>query len=390
MKNKKNKKVVAAVVSLSSAACLLAGGTFAWYVVSNTATANVGGQSVAAENMHVGIKSAALNGVDGFTLDTDKENVYWYDGYTNAGATTTNLAPFNAALKKAIGVDDADTNKMIKPVTSGKYDDNNVEIKLYNAPKETDTNNVLDDGKIAPETDYIEYTLAFNTVGGEKEIYLNRAMMNFVVDNVAGVTATDVQKTNLLKSIRVGIESTDESGTAINTIFAPYSNDNVTTDVGGYLDLNADGVKDYAIQDVDGQLAYVEKYYGEIAAAGTQTEVTDNNVLKAPVPNSNRDAFMTDYSVTDADSRYQYKTYSTDNTAATQIAHGMNYYTYAPGVAGDDYNHPVAISDTNGYAEVTIKLWLEGWDKACINGIENAQVSATMAFVSPDQDLNRN
>lgn len=387
MKNKKNKKVVAAVVSLSSAACLLAGGTFAWYVVSNTATANVGGQSVAAENMHVGIKSAAISGTSGFTADTNGHaDVYWYDGYTNAGTTTTALAPFNTALKKAIGVDDSATNKLIKPVTSGKYVDND-EVKLYNAPKESDTANSL--GTEAAVADYIQYTLAFNTVGGNKEIYLNRAMMNFSVDTISGVTATDIQKANLLQSVRVGIESTDDSSTAIRTIFAPYSTTDVTTEVGGYLDLNADGVKDYTVQDVSGELAYVDKYYGQYETEGTQAEVTETAQKRVPIPNSNRDAFMIDYSVTGADSKYNYKTYTnTGAVASTQVAHGMNFYTYAPGVSGD-YNNYIAVSDATGYAEVTVTIWLEGWDKACINGIENAQLSATMAFVSPAQDFNR-
>ena len=364
MKTRKNRKVAAAALSLGSAAVLLAGGTFAWYVVSNTAKGTVSGQAAKVENMEIGIKSAALAGTSGFTVDAAKTDVYWFDSY---GPTTQNA--FDAALTKVVEGKNAD--KFLSPVTSGAYTDGNA-IKLYKNPTEAKPGLET----VAEDSDYLTYTLTFKTVGGEKDIYFNRTMMNF--GGIDGKTAGDKK---ILEALRIGVESD-----SAQTIFAPTRTAAaVTTDVGGVLDLNADGVYDYKVETAEGTTVNKEVYYGESVADPTYAKATTD--LAEAVPASNTDSFNAKH-VKTGENLYSYDTMTPTATAKTQQAHGMDYYTYFAADAAA--NHPIAKSDADGYAEVTIKIWLEGWDRSCTNDIVEKSVSCTLAFVSPDQDLNRN
>lgn len=362
MKNKKNRKVAAAALSLGSAAVLLAGGTFAWYVVSNTAEATIGGTATKVEDMKVGI--VGLGDTDGFTKDETVTDIWWKDSY---GKNTQ--AAFDSAL--TAHVKNANEKMALAPVTTGKWDGE--EIKLYKNPTEA----VPTLGGAAGAADYIEYTLAFKTEEGETPIYFNRAGMNF-----AFTSGNDEAHKKMIKTLRVGV--TDELATADkHNILAPFYTadkvDETTIKVGGTLDLNGDGVWDYKAVRTDGVLSYETIWYGTSVAPATQVELAAEDQKAAPEPKSNSVSSTGKY-LDSAYAHYSAPVTKPEATADTQVAHGMDYFTY---VAGATDNHPIAVSGADGIAKITVKIWLEGWDVNCVNDIAETNIDTTLAFVAP-------
>lgn len=336
---KRNKKLAVSVISFALAFTCLIGGTYAWYVVSNTAKATISGQTAqASEGLEFGY-------VNGASLDATASNVVWGDANETLGLN--NFAP----------------EKGFYPVTSKTYADNQA-ITLYEAPEYRVANN------ITPATDgFAQFELVFKSKKANAAIYLDEALTSFTDSN------TDK---SVIKALRIGFEAGD-----VHTIYNPHPDRGLTetTNVGGRMDLNGDGVWDYDYNASTGE--YSEIVYGE--ATNVVTTKTQPSDAIAPNPVSNKDALV-------AKSVKQNDYHGTTNYVASltpnkQVSHGSKYYVHD--ATDDSKNHPLVKTsqeiDGYYYGVLKVTMWIEGWDPACRYDLTASQTfSYTFGFVAPE------
>ena len=512
---KNAKKLGLSVASFGAATLCLVGGTFAWYVVSNTGTATISGTTAKSDgSLTIGIRPHTIDGAkelirqfgsggtnefeveavgepDITTYDGGNRNVVINDIYWNYQEDVHEKGnKIKAEHLRTVyyndGYTDRKTENFIAPVTSrhfndkglasGSGEDKNDNILLYDIPDRNalagptgnyDSNTSIykaPGGSASPEEiakynegikaikeKYMSFTLVFNTNNvANQPIYLDDASTYFIGGN-GTQTVTD----NVVKTLRVSFESDYN-----NYIYSPshFNYETVHTNVGGYLDLDADGVWDYNTTNIaDGEKvnyfvnvtnaqgledakatadtrkvyyydvtdseprtrkAFVynastrdfdavdssivdklpggtykrfdHKWYGEhedLEPSATLLDdkysvVVDNggSDIITPVIGSNKNAFVGKFVKTDG-TVFQSISYKFSNLVKpkTQDAHGIDYFVYHE---DNSFNHPLAITDERGYAEVTIKIWTEGWDTNSIN--ENkAPFTGSLCFHAP-------
>ena len=336
---KRNKKLAVSVISFALAFTCLIGGTYAWYVVSNTAKATFSGNTAkASEGLEFGY-------VNGDSLDATASNVQW--ATTNETLNLNTFAPTDGFF----------------PLTSKTYADNQT-ITLYEAPKYRVANNTT----VATEG-FAQFELVFKSAKQDAAIYLDEALTSFTDSN------TDK---SVIKALRIGFEAGN-----VHTIYNPHPDRGLTetTNVGGRMDLNGDGVWDYDYNASTGE--YSEIVYGEATSVvTTKTQPTD---AITPKPVSNKDAL-------DAKSVRQNDYHGTTNYVASltpnkQVSHGSKYYVHD--ATDDSKNHPlVKTSNKIGdyyYGVLKVTMWIEGWDPACRYDLTASQTfSYTFGFVAPE------
>ncbi|MGM9808510.1 MAG: hypothetical protein ACI31I_02155 [Bacilli bacterium] len=531
---KNSKKLGLSVASFGAATLCLVGGTFAWYVVSNTGTATISGTTAKADgSLTIGIRPHTIegakalieqfgsNGHDEFKVeavgdediptyegtppdvegnpDVEINDIYW--NYQAGSNFTEKGNQIKASHLRAVYYNDGYTDRtfenFIAPVTSRHFNDKdlalgtgdvkNDNVLLYDIPDrnalagatgnyDSDTSiytapvhpgdEALEDelaqytrdlakykdGIKAIKEKYMSFTLVFNTNGvANQPIYLDNASTYFIGGDLGSQTVTH----NVVKTLRVSFESNFN-----NYIYSPsnFSYDKVSTNVGGYLDLDADGVWDYnttniadtekvnyfvnvtnasgleaakatadtrkvyyydeTVQEVTIRKAFVydastgsfvsinssivdklpggtykrfdHKWYGEhedLEPAATLLDdkysvVVDNvgNHITTPVIGSNKNAFVGKFVKTDG-TVFQSISYKFSNLVKpkTQDAHGIDYFVYHE---DNSKNHPLAITDERGHAEVTIKIWTEGWDTNSVND-NKAPFTGSLCFHAP-------
>lgn len=359
---KTNKKLALSIASFAAAMACMVGGTYAWYVVSNTATATMSGKTVESSD---GLVMGVCRTTSTFATDADAT---W-----NGDFNDTDKAPLN--VNTAIASNGYAT-KDFAPLTSGSYSDGNG-ISLKAAP----TEKIHYNSAAADVTGYAKFTLVFKTIK-ETSIYLNIPQVTFTDNSTSG--------SSVIHALRIGFES-DLS----KSILAPATlNGSVNTNVGGVMDLNADGVFDYEFDETASGSRYKEIYYGESVDVPTYDTILkdDNNASNdntaAPKNNSNpyflsgkhlgfaNDAYAEDVDVVSA-----------STVAKTQQAHGLSYYAYDASV--DASNHPIVKTSTvigeYYYGQVDVTMWIEGWDTACRQDyISGKDFGFTFGFVSQE------
>ena len=132
------------------------------------------------------------------------------------------------------------------------------------------------------------------------------------------------------------------------------------------------------------------KWYGEHEKLPEGKKLTDDKYsvvvdytkdnATTPAIGTNKNAFVGNFVKTDglAFQSVSYK-FSDLVKPKTQDAHGIDYFVYHE---ESSRNHPLAVTDSRGYAEVTIKIWTEGWDKNSINK-NNAPFTGSLCFHAP-------
>ena len=515
---KNAKKLGLSVASFGAATLCLVGGTFAWYVVSNTGTATISGTTAKADgSLTIGIRPHTIEGAkalitqfgsgehDEFKVEkvgneediptyerdpnVEINDIYWnYQAGSNFTKKGNQIQPTHLrAVYYNDGYTDRDTENFIAPVTSrhfndkglalGSGEDKNDKILLYDIPDRNalagptgnyDSNtsiykapggsasqeeiNKYKEGIKAIKEKYMSFTLVFNTNGvANQPIYLDNASTYFIGGSLDNQTVTH----NVVKTLRVSFESNYN-----NYIYSPshFNYETVHTNVGGYLDLDADGVWDYnttniadgekvnyfvnvtnaqGLEDAKATADTRKVYYYDVTDSGpttrkafvyntTTTEfdevdssivdkletgtykkfdhkwygehenlpegkklsddkysvVVDNtgSDVATPVIGSNKNAFEGKFVKTDGTvfKSISYK-FSDLVKPKTQDAHGIDYFVYHE---ENSKNHPLAITDSRGYAEVTIKIWTEGWDINCVND-SNAPFTGSLCFHAP-------
>lgn len=422
---KRQKKLAAAVASFGAATMCLVGGTFAWYVVSNTGTATVNGTTVSGGALQIGIKSSqadlitneVLNGND-FVYDATN-GCYWPKTSTNLDAATI------AKIFTREGY--SNTSGRIDLLTSGSYEDGkDIEIKPESkVTEDSDYKNAIFNSQIitadpaksgenhTDETDtnvyaneeggrYISFELVFRTYDAENEIGDKNCPI-YLSDSTFLTTSGD--KNNALhKSVRVGLESDEQKSIFSPSQYATYSADSDVKkeiNVGGVLDKEpADGVNDHftkaTTKSVDGvtvnNFTHYEYWFGEFEDIDDIDETTDIDESKlenhfvnftsgsaadSALPNntisgSDFNPFVGKHLwVGKTDSENAYKNddlmvFDSSVVAKKQVSHGLDYYVYHTGAAAAN-NHPIANTGSTGLTTLKVTIWAEGWDPACTN-----------------------
>jgi len=358
---KTNKKLALSIASFAAAMVCMVGGTYAWYVVSNTATASMSGKTIEATD---GLVLGVANTTGTFATDGD----------------ATWNGTFAETTKKPLGLDDVIKNNGyatagFTPVTSGSFD-GTTNIALKDAP----TTSVAFNETTADKAEYAKFTLVFKTIKADTEIYLNIPQFTF---NDSGDTGTSV-----LHALRVGFESDLEK-----SILAPYylNDDPATvTEVGGVMDLNTDGVYDYTfdLNAAEGE-RYKEIYYGEADGEVVYRDLdTATDEVQVPDVHSNP-YFLAGKHLGFANDQYKenVKVVDVANTKAkTQTAHALSYYAFDSSTDGQ--NHPITKTSTKigeyYYGTVDVTMWVEGWDEACRQDyIAGKDFGFTFGFTAP-------
>ena len=341
---KRNKKLAVSVISFALAFTCLIGGTYAWYVVSNTAKAEfVGKTAQASEGLSFGV--VAKNKV--FDENNAEANVVWAEN--NETINLNSYAPTDGFF----------------PLTSRTYADGDV-LSLYEAPKYLTPLNTTKATK-----GFAQFELVFKSKKANAAIYLDEALTSF------SDTSTN---RSVLKSLRIGFESVDAK-----TIYNPDPTRGLTesTNVGGRMDLNGDGVWDYDYDLADHKDKYAEIVYGD--ATGVTYTTTQPGDAIVPNPLSNPDALV-GKSVKQND--YHKETeYVSGLTAGTQASHGSKYYIHNATASAE--NHPLVKTsiekDGYYYGALKVTMWIEGWDPACRYDLTAGKdFSYNFGFVAPE------
>ncbi len=424
---KNTKKLAISIASFGAAAMCLVGGTFAWYVVSNTGTANISGTTANAEgSLNIGIKATNENAIAALhaagyyrdpvnVTDTGDDvvgtDIYW----APASVNNSIAADLLESVYHAEGYATYQTGKShLKPITTGRYpaaddgDESTDEnaISLIKKPSDSDKSDVSDldtayiNDSAADTANYIKFTLAFYTEGQENiDIYLNAENCSF--DGTVG----SVQETKIVRTLRFGFSSEINSD-ILSPIYADSSSH--TTNVGGELDLNGDGLYDYVSEyelnsdDTTYSYRYYNNWYGEYDLAdgvtklsdayraleyekddgeGNMIDGADKDHMAAPVSASNNNPWVAkdlyDPGNTTVTSTTTYKFDSSKVTAATQTTKGLRYFT------ADGGNQPLTKSGSDNIALLDVYVWFEGWESATGSIPNGGDFTASLSFVAP-------
>ncbi|MCF0117848.1 MAG: hypothetical protein HUJ61_07385 [Bacilli bacterium] len=420
---KRQKKLAAAVASFGAATMCLVGGTFAWYVVSNTGTATVNGTTVSGGALQIGIKSSQA---DLITNDVLNGNDFVYDATNGCywPKTSTNL---DAATIAKIFTREGYSNDSgrIDLLTSGSYQDGD-EIKIKPESKVTDvqdyTTAVFNNQVITADpsksgenhTDVSDKNVYANEEGG-RYISFELVFRTYDAENSTGdkncpiylsdstfLTTTGDPTYNLHKSVRVGLESDVQKSIFSPSQYATYSMDAdkiKEINVGGVLDKEpADGVNDHysvaSTKTVNTQtvnnFTHYEYWFGEYetlnddeSTDNIDESVFENNYVEFTGADASNSC-IPDYSangstfnpfegkhlwVGKSGSAYEndvLKVFNSRVVAKKQVSHGLDYYVYHTGAAAAD-NHPIANTGSTGLTTLKVTIWAEGWDPACTN-----------------------
>ena len=126
-------------------------------------------------------------------------------------------------------------------------------------------------------------------------------------------------------------------------------------------------------EDLPGGAKLTDKEYSVVV------DYTKDNVA-TPAIGTNKNAFEGKFVKTDGTvfKSISYK-FSDLVKPKTQDAHGIDYFVYHE---DNSKNHPLAITNERGYAEVTIKIWTEGWDRNSVND-NKAPFTGSLCFHAP-------
>ena len=345
---KDKKSLIAAIAVFGASAALLAGGTYAWYQFTQTASVTYDGASASTnESLGLGVKTTnpvpeADLATYGLTKDPTLSNVYWMSSVVSA-----------EKLSYLVSLDGFATNE-ISPVTSNAFDATSDDTYTLNGSYNQGNKTQLSVDK----QDYVEFTFVFKTLKadstaiGGKDIFLGNVS---VMDAGVEVNGNMIY---LSDAIRIGYKNIQENGEPISADIINNRSTALSHRVSGMMDLNADGVWD---TNTNNQIVC----YGEesVTYNTTSTATSYHPGSFDPINHKFLDANI-------ANGSFEY----VDYTPKTASSNPVSAHTQG-GI-------PIATTDDNGLAFVTFNIWLEGWDSNCINSVSGLDFSANLNFVT--------
>ena len=359
------QKLTLLVSSLAISAIGFGGSTFAWFQVLNKANAGLTGTIIGAgDTLEVGFRltqSLTQEAMDLYRLTEDTYStpgsgyVYWSNGAIEPDT-----------VNYIVNLEGFASDNIIKPVTTGSYLAGQ-DLTFYQRPLglSNSTTREIPLDTIATKNSYVRFTLMFrmatNNEDGSSLVSIGSPGYNLFFDSGTRFAGTK----DVIKAIRLGVESP-----SIHDIIGPASTVAGAIDVGGPMDLNGDGLFDYTGSILNEDGSFDTNCY-EIAYGEFLTPLNDDNWgtpsgIELPA-NADDVFFYNGVSYMDAKPLIN---------AAPKTA------TFHPISTYNTLGIPLATTDENGIAEMTLTIWLEGWDHACTDLLTEATFGAQMQFTS--------
>lgn len=350
MKNSK-KKIIVSLMGLTMGAALVGSvsGSVAWYQYSTRATATIEGVSAgSSRNLQVRIKGDADNKWRN-NITVDELNAAF--GVTAAGATQLALRPATIHTATASTAPTYDADKAL-----------------------SETSSTLDFKK-QPETRreaFTKITSQTEGTGTSTSFYYVQTTLQFrVVDN-GSTTANAIKDIYLVDAEVTGDEKIESAlrfhltdGSNNHVLFA---NTATLTNVSGALDINGNDKVDTNGWAEDDSTGYIYNYcnesktgdsFEELDGAGPAKKLKDEVILK-----------QASYALSDGTHQLE----GTDKL----IADDTDIRTF---VGGKKLGTTKAATDS--FLELTLTIWLEGWDK----GVDLQANSASTAIWDPTKNI---
>lgn len=353
------------IAGLAMVTAIIGGGTasaaYAWYQLNQDKVINLSGTSLGkSADLKIGFVSDTALSYEGLSYsDTDStasgKPIYWSENKT----VPSDMVKY---VLQTTGYSYSD----LYPITSGAYNKGDV-FNLYDAPYPYGTFKNSHD--LAAKNLRIHLSLAFKVLGGSGATSEAGA-------SDRGVYLSAFQLAGSAKnSVRLHLSSTN-----LSTIVNPMASAQGNTLVGGPLDLNQDGIFDYAKAE-DGN--YYEVCYGQYT--GWET---DNSALIYGAPYSatvhstdrNYDCF-----VNPNHDKGVYPLSQVSSYASTAYYENMASYLYESDMGDYTSLTPLCITDANGLGFLDIDIYMEGWDLSLINNVIGSSIGTSFSF-APGED----
>jgi len=334
----KNKRLAVLLIISSLTVITAVSSTFAWYQIQVNASASYEGTSVGnSTKFQIGLRSDAQlpdASTYSLTVDSSDSHIYWSDGDLSYDTLDYYLSRNGYA-----------TN-YLSPVTSGPHS-NGSDISLKSSPS---------------------YLLGVNDVGVNKSWYVN---VNFVFRIIKTTSSTaydygdiylkdySLDGTGDIKqTCRVYLKSS-----SINSLINFNSLDNGSTPVGALMDLNSDGYYDYTTTiDSGGNVIQNEYVYGYYSGESYASNPTTGTGIK------------------------------TFSGSCFNAAHKDGTYQASFSPSGADYIGTesltnrgtilASITPTENVAELSMMIYLEGYDRSFLNVVSGQSFSLVLNFES--------
>lgn len=259
------------------------------------------------------------------------------------------------------------SNNTVLPMTSKRFIKGDP-IRLYEEPPYNSVYPIMPQDTIASKEDYIGFTLLFRvaqTVAGSDPIG---------VADYGIFVGKDIQfygNNQITKALRFGFESDLTSD-----MISPGRDTNGEIAVGGRLDLDRDGYYDTTpegarLDPEDPEGAKYEIAYGDFIDPLTDGDWGAVTSEEMPAPDLEEEL-----------SFYNAKTAIGVRPLLNNNAAVQQYTTFSTYTAENADGQPIAITDTKGVAEVTIKMWLEGWDPVSDDELRDKSFGANLRFTA--------
>ncbi|MFA6854979.1 MAG: hypothetical protein WCR35_01550 [Bacilli bacterium] len=257
-------------------------------------------------------------------------------------------------------------NNTIEPVTSGPFQKGQ-QLNLLSQTELAGVSPYVEQTEDAQKAHYIAFELLFRVAHEQaNDFYVG-------VEDYYIYLSRDIQfygEDRMVDALRFGFASS-----LTTDIINPSRSQGGTTEVGGRLDLDRDGYFDYTLEgsrlNPDDPVGYqYEIGYGsflEPLEADSWGEV-----LTADVPIEDQNAL----SFYHANSKNGVKPLLSYTPAVAEYSAFADYTVENPD------GEAIAITDAKGIAEVSIKIWLEGWDASSIDELRDKTFGANLRFTA--------
>lgn len=291
------------------------------------------------------------------------------DNYGLSGSSFvywTNNSVSGQALRFIISHSGYSANNTVTPMTSKRFTKGDP-INLYAEPPYNSVSPHAEQNTLASKDNYIQFTILLRVAQKVSDTQTTG------VADYGIFVGKDIQfygNNEITKALRFGFESSLTSD-----IISPGHSTNGTTAVGGRLDLDRNGFYDNTPEGarLDPEQPEGAKYevaYGDFINPLVESDWGSVNTEEIPAPLEEELSFYNAKSAVGVRPLLNY-------TPAQQ-----EYTTFSAYTSENDDGLPMAMTDNQGIAEITIKMWLEGWDTFSGDRLRDKSFGANLRFVA--------
>ena len=278
----------------------------------------------------------------------------------------TNNSVSGQTLRFIISHSGYSANNTVTPMTSKRFTKGSP-INLYAEPPYNSVSPHAEQNTLASKDDYIQFTILLRVAQKVSETQTT-GLADYGI-----FVGKDIQfygNNEITKALRFGFESSSTSD-----IISPGRSTNGTIAVGGRLDLDRNGFYDTTpegarLDPEQPEGARYEVAYGDFINPLIDSDWGLVTTEEIPAPLEEELSFYNAKSAVGVRPLVNY-------TPAQQ-----EYTTFSAYTSENDDGLPMAMTDDKGVAEITIKMWLEGWDPLSGDRLRDKSFGANLRFVA--------